>query len=242
MADAGAARIKALIDTPSTTLGTAAKKLSAGLAAATVDNDRFSGQVATASDARGSRRTLIKGAAVATAVLPFAPGATTYAANRVRHKLATDYCLGCFAAVTKQNQSGAFLKACLETSPKRTLLAPKGGKGGGGSKGGKGGKKPPKTPEAVKPAPAAKNTSCEASARQVFLYELELCRKSSLCSKPAPPPEVQPDPVIPGAGVTGCAAGTTKCTDTLCCYGGDACCPCSGDMICCAGVIGCTCC
>lgn len=204
--------------------------------------DRFSKQVATSADARNSRRTVIKGAALATAVLPFAPEATTYAANRVRQNLASNLCLGCFAAVTKQNQSGSFLKVCLETSPKkRSLLAPKGGKGGKG-----GGKKPPKpAPEAMKPAPAAKHLSCEASARQVFLFELDLCRKSSFCAPPTPPPEVTPDPVVPGQGQLSCPSGTTLCAGSLCCYGGDACCGCpgvDGGSICCAGVIGCTCC
>lgn len=197
--------------------------------------DRFSEHVATAADARSSRRTVVKGAVLATAVLPFAPGATTYAANRVRQRVAANTCLLCFSEVTKSNQKGIFLDYCLIHLAKRSLLAPKGKKG----------KKPPKrAPEATKPAPVAKDTSCQARARQQFLYELELCR-TKVCSSPAPPPEVQPSPTIPGAGETACAPGTTKCTDTLCCYGGDACCGCAGaegGRICCAGVIGCTCC
>ncbi|MBS1877876.1 MAG: hypothetical protein JST31_00030 [Actinobacteria bacterium] len=196
--------------------------------------DRFSKHVATAADARSSRRTVVKGAALATAVLPFAPGATTYAANRVRQKLAADTCLLCFSEATKSNQRGTFLNYCLGHQSGRSLLAPKGKKG----------KKPPKQSPAMKPAAAARDTSCQAQARQQFIYELELCR-TKICSNPAPPPEVQPSPTIPGAGETACAAGTTKCTDTLCCYGGDACCVCAnveGGAICCAGVIGCTCC
>jgi hypothetical protein len=202
--------------------------------------DRFSKQVATSADARNSRRTVLKGAAVATAVLPFAPEATTYAANRVRRYLAVDLCLACLAGATKENQTGNLLRVCLATTPKkRSLLAPKGGKGGGGKKGGK---KPPKAPEAMKPAPAAKNTSCEAFAREQFLRDLEVCRTQA-CRTPAPPPEVVPSPTIPGAGETSCPSGTSKCTDTLCCYGGDACCSCGeAGSICCAGVIGCTCC
>ena len=205
--------------------------------------DRFSSHVATTADSRVSRRTLIKGAALATAVLPFAPEATTFAANRTRQAIASDLCLGCFAAITRENQKGNFLKVCEQYAPKQslTLLRPKGNKGGK-----KGGKKPSKpAPEAVPPAKAAKDTSCQAQAREVFLYELNLCRKSSHCSNPAAPPEVQPSPTVPGGGVTVCASGTSKCTDTLCCYGGDACCSCAGvegGSICCAGVIGCTCC
>ncbi|MBS1877877.1 MAG: hypothetical protein JST31_00035 [Actinobacteria bacterium] len=42
MADAGAARIKALIETPSTTLGRAANRLGAGLRAATSDEEAAS--------------------------------------------------------------------------------------------------------------------------------------------------------------------------------------------------------
>ena len=46
-----------------------------------------------------------------------------------------------------------------------------------------------------------------------------------------------------GGGSTDCPSGTTRCSDSLCCYGNDNCCTCkSGDLICCIADVGCDCC
>lgn len=208
--------------------------------------DRFSEGIATGADARTSRRTLIKGAALSTVALPFAPDALAYATNRVNKRVAESECLNCFSYVTKQQ--GQRLAACAAASA-----------GGAASASGrlarlkpKGGGNAPKTPKApkkkeMKPAEAPVEISCQARAELMFLGALETCRVKT-CSLHPPGPAPAPGgggSVTPGGGGSGCSPGTTQCGATLCCYGGDSCCPCTtveGGLICCAAVIGCTCC
>lgn len=97
---------------------------------------------------------------------------------------------------------------------------------------------PPKAP----PIPSAQVINCillrQAQAGQLF----SLCRAGDCKNEGLPPLDVS-DPHPGGPTTSGCAPGTRGCPGTdLCCYGNDACCPCNGDVICCAAVIGCTCC
>ncbi len=72
------------------------------------------------------------------------------------------------------------------------------------------------------------------------------CKRSpSGDNKPAPPKYVIPPGPVPGVpGGFACPDGTFRCalTSTACCFGGDLCCPCQGDFICCIAAVGCACC
>jgi hypothetical protein len=208
--------------------------------------DRFSEGIATAADVRTSRRTLVKGAALATVALPFAPDGLAYATNRVNQRIAESECLNCFSFVTKEQNRR--LAACAAASGGGTagifshaLLRPK---GGGSSPGGS---KPSKKNKTIKPAEAPVEISCQARSELMFLGALETCRVKT-CSLHPPGPAPAPGgggSATPGGGGSGCSPGTTQCGATLGCYGGDSCCPCTtveGGLICCAAVIGCTCC
>ena len=202
--------------------------------------DRMSEQLSAAPEARTTRRVVLKGAALATVAVPLLPEglaqagtyAGTYATNRFVARRAESDCLGCFSRATKKRQET--LDGCppppakLPDRPSRPLNIlgkPKTTK--------------PKKKKVMKPPEAAKTVSCQTKRFFESYAELERCRTET-CRPESPPPS--PPPGNGGSGQ--CPAGTNKCGDTICCFGGDACCPCSaaGGLICCAGVIGCTCC
>jgi hypothetical protein len=201
--------------------------------------DRMAKQFA-ANPPKATRRSMLRGTAVAVAVAPFAPGALTYANNRMKGLDATEDCINCFSRSAKRTQEA--VNKCKAETPKagaRALLKPKGGAAGGGSKGGKGGK----AKKGMKPTEAAKRAACMAKVAKGFLEESDNCLHIECAGlgESSPPPTVLP----PSAG-GGCPSGTTFCAGTLCCYAGDNCCPCTAvpdiGYICCASVIQCDCC
>jgi hypothetical protein len=196
--------------------------------------DRMSRQLA-AVPTRTTRRGALRGAAVAAVVAPFAPGALAYANRRLKAQNSTEDCLNCLSRSAGRTRAAVAL--CKAETPKadRALLRPKGG-GGGGGKGSKGKK-------GMKPTEASRRAACMARAAQRFLGESDNCVKIECAGlgETAPPP-AHP---TPGGGGSTCPSGTTLCSGSLCCYGGDNCCPCAsvdGGMICCAAVIQCSCC
>jgi len=200
--------------------------------------DRMSQQFA-AVPPRTTRRGVLRGTAVAVAVAPFAPGALAYANRRLRAQNSTEDCLNCLSRSAQRTQ--AAVAKCKGETPNATRLAlrPKGG--GGGAKGGKGGK----GKKGMKPTEASKRAACMARVAKTFLEESDNCLKIECAGlgETAPPPA---HPGVEGGEAAGtCPSGTTLCSGTLCCYGGDNCCPCAsvdGGMICCAAVIQCNCC
>lgn len=206
--------------------------------------DRMSKQFA-ANPPKATRRSLLRGTAVAVAVAPFAPGALTYANNRMKALDNTEDCVNCLSRSAKRTQEA--VNRCKAETPKAgaralsgpkagALLKPKGG-GAGGAKGGKGKK-------GMKPTEAAKRAACMAKVAKTFLEESDNCLKVECAGlgETAPPPIVLP----PGSGTEACPAGTKFCAGTLCCYGDDNCCPCTAipgiGYVCCASVIQCDCC
>ncbi len=201
--------------------------------------DRMAKQFAE-NPPKATRRSMLRGTAIAVAVAPFAPGALTYANNRMKALDSTEDCLNCLSRSAKRTQEA--VNRCKQMTPKagaRPLMKPKGG--GGGAKGGKGGKGAKK---GMKPTEAAKRAACMAQTAKTFLEESDNCLKVECAGlgETAPPPVV----VTPGSGGSGCPAGTKFCANTLCCYGADNCCPCNSipevGYVCCASVIGCDCC
>jgi hypothetical protein len=187
--------------------------------------DRVSTQVA-AAPSRTTRRTVLKGATLATLALPFVPDALAQASGshtRTRalpdvEQLDSNFCANCLARVTYDHREEA--KACSRGA--KRLARPKGSAG-----------------KKLKPAAAARRVGCQAKARKGLVKDLLGCRLH-FCKgdeeEPVPNPET---------GHEACPSGTERCGATICCVGGDSCCPCAGTpegLICCAGVIGCTCC
>jgi hypothetical protein len=197
--------------------------------------DRMSKQFAAVPTST-TRRGMFRGAAVAAVVAPFAPGALTYASNRMKALDNTEDCVNCLSRSAGRNQ--ARVNQCKLETPKagRALLKPKGSDGSKG--GGKGGKK-----KGLKPSEAAKRAACMSRAAKSFLEESDNCLKVECAGlgETAPPPIV-----VGGGGGSGCPSGTKLCSGTLCCYGDDNCCPCPSipgiGNICCASVIQCACC
>ncbi len=184
-----------------------------------------------------TRRSMLRGTAVAVAVAPFAPGALTYANNKMKQLDGNEDCVNCLSRSAER--TAARVARCKAETPKagaRLLLKPKGG--GGGSKGGKGGK----GKKGMKPTEAAKRAACMGRTAKNFLEESDNCLKVECAGlgETAPPPiqaEQGPGPA--------CPAGTKLCAGNVCCYGDDNCCPCAsvdGGFICCAAVIQCDCC
>jgi hypothetical protein len=203
--------------------------------------DRLSQQLAIGAETRATRRGVVKGGALAAVTIPLAaPAASeafTYARNRVRARASQNACLDCFAYATKLNNIQMHDCATVPHGPDGSLLPP-GQHATERLARAKPKKKKNKKKKKLRPWEAAGDTACQANARLNFWYNLEQCRTKT-CVPAAPPPSPAPN----GNG-SACSGGTTKCGDTICCYGGDACCPCTaaGGLICCAAVIGCTCC
>jgi hypothetical protein len=178
--------------------------------------DRISREVA--DPAVVSRRTVLKGGLAALA-LPFVPTALSRASGGRTgfQPLDATFCANCLARVDYDHREE--LSSCL-SGGRRRVARPKGA-----------GKK-------LTPAGAARKVGCQAKARRGLARDLLGCRKH-FCSDSEEPAE------NPETGHSSCPGETSKCGATLCCYSGDSCCPCSGTpegLICCAGVIGCTCC
>jgi hypothetical protein len=204
--------------------------------------DRMSKQFAAAPPT-ATRRSMLRGTAVAVAVAPFAPGALAYANRRLKRADSTEDCINCLSR--SAGRTAAAVARCKAETPKaetassrHLLLKPKGGGGSKGSKGGKGGK----AKKGMKPTEAAKRAACMGRAAERFLEESDNCTKIECAGLG----ETAPRPVAPGAGGgSGCPSGTKLCSGSLCCYGEDNCCPCAsvdGGSICCAAVIQCGCC
>jgi hypothetical protein len=222
--------------------------------------DRFSRQMAEpsagANDAvaapagtvGATRRRVLKGATLAAFTLPFAPqlagraaaaGVAGTAATATREhgivqmppgyeqlESTSEFCNNCMAR--SYGKHDYKWKACGASSNPKPFLKPKGGGGGGKKK--------------TTPSKAAKQLACQAKVIKSLDKELQQCRMhfcegdSEPPTPPAPGVEANPNPT--------CPSGTTICSREMCCYGGDACCVCAstGGFICCAGVIGCSCC
>jgi hypothetical protein len=202
--------------------------------------------VAAPSNASSTRRTVLKGATLAAFTLPFAPqlagraaaagvaGAATREGGVVQMpgdyeqlESINEFCSNCMAR--SYGKHDYKWKACGASSNPKPFLKPKGG----------GGKKATKK---ATPSKAAKQLACQAKVIKSLDKELQGCRLH-FCEGDSEPPEPPPPGVEAVANPT-CPSGTTICSDVMCCYGGDACCVCAstGGFICCAGVIGCTCC
>ncbi len=191
--------------------------------------DRISRQLAAAPEVQTTRRRVLKGAGAAvvaapiashaaTAVAaPFASDTATYAKNSIKARQASSGCTNCLL--------GAHNEYVTDNRNIKKFFATYG-------------RKPKLT---AKQAAALNNYL--AGNRRALIQDLNACRTGSLCA---------PSPAPPGTGATGsttCPPGTNPCPGgdvlAICCYGGDACCPCAtvnGGYICCAGVIGCICC
>jgi hypothetical protein len=191
-----------------------------------------------------TRRNVLKGATIAALAFPLAPealgrqavaaaaGTATRSDDVARmppelqpRETISEFCDKCMQR--SYGKHDYLWSKCGPSANTKPFLKPKGGKG-----------KSTKTT----PGKAAKQLACQAKVLKSLDKELQACR-IHFCegdSEPAIPP---PSGATGGESST-CPGGTSKCTETLCCYGGDACCLCAstGDFICCAGVIGCTCC
>jgi hypothetical protein len=199
--------------------------------------DRMSKQFAAARPTT-TRRSMLRGTAVAVAVAPFAPGALTYAKNKVIQLDNTESCVNCLIITARRNQDR--IDRCKGETPNagsRLQLKPKRGGGGKGTKGGKGKK-------GMKPTEGAKRAACMSQSAATFLEESRTCLRID-CGGLG---ENSPKPIVipPGQSPTACPPGTSMCAGTLCCYGDDKCCSCPTlpelGAICCAAVIGCSCC
>ncbi len=173
-------------------------------------------------DLVSTRRGLLKGAAMATAAATVAPALARAAPRPLGRGSAGPACEECIRQALEQNQ--AKVNAC--SGPDARARPGAGGK--------KGAKKYPI------PAQAARRAACRARARKSLGGALQGCAATACESngvEKEQPPEL-------GTHAT-CPEGTSACTKNMCCSAGDACCLCpSGPegYICCAGVIGCTCC
>jgi hypothetical protein len=199
--------------------------------------DRVSKQLA-AVPTETTRRGVLRGAAVAAVVAPFAPGALAHANRRLKAASATEDCVNCLTKAAVKSQEA--VARCKGSAAKGSaLLQPKGGAGAKGGKGGGKGKK------GMKPTEAAKRAACMSKAAKSFLKETTTCARFSCAGLGEnAPPIAHPLPVT-GPESSTCPTGTTLCSGTLCCYGTDNCCPCpsvDGGSICCVAVIQCTCC
>ena len=186
--------------------------------------DRISQGLAAAESPVGgsTRRGLLKGAALASVAVPLvgarsATAAPAAGASTVGPGGVIGECENCLARVN--NKGNELIENCSKAGARR-LARPKGG-----------GKKK------IKASEAARRSACQANARKKLAESLKSCGYF-YCEAP----EAEPVPT-PGGGPT-CPPGTERCTDQLCCYGGDACCPSKYSLegfVCCAGVIGCGC-
>jgi hypothetical protein len=194
--------------------------------------DRMSKQFAAVPTAT-TRRGVLRGAAVAAVVAPFAPGALAHANRRLRAANANEDCVNCLTQAAAKSQE-AVAKCKGEAAKASALLQPKGGAGAKGGKGKKG----------MKPTEAAKRAACMSKAAKSFLKETTTCARFSCAGLgETAPPIAHPLPTT--GSESSCPSGTMLCSGTLCCYGGDNCCPCAavdGGSICCAAVIQCNCC
>jgi hypothetical protein len=194
--------------------------------------DRMSKQFA-AVPTETTRRGILRGAAVAAVVAPFAPGALAHANRRLKAANANEDCVNCLARAAAKSQE-AVAKCKGGGAKASALLQPKGGAGAKGGKGKKG----------MKPTEAAKRAACMSKAAKSFLKETTTCARFSCAGLGEnAPPIAHPLPTT--GSESSCPSGTMRCSGTLCCYGGDNCCPCAavdGGSICCAAVIQCNCC
>jgi hypothetical protein len=187
--------------------------------------DRVSrGMAAVETPVRGStRRDLLKGAALASVAVPLigtpsASAAPAVAPRTVGPGGVIGECENCLARVN--NRGNELIENCSKPGAHR-LARPKGG-----------GKK-----KKIKASEAARRSACQANARNKLAEALRSCGYF-YCEAP----ETEPVPT-PGGGPT-CAPGTKLCSNQLCCYGGDNCCPSKYSpegFVCCADVIGCGC-
>ena len=178
---------------------------------------------AAAGESALDRRGLFKGAA-ATAVLtsPLFGEKAVAAAGRIEARAAQMKCENCLKDEIKDLKKT--LKNC-DKSGNIFGIIPKGKKKG-------------KRPAKARPIPAAEKIACVMKANQIYTFFTNECKKDECRT-----PQGRTNPLAPpGDAQAACPPNTVFCAGTLCCYGGDACCPCQNDWICCAGVIGCTCC
>jgi hypothetical protein len=185
--------------------------------------DRMSKQFA-AVPTETTRRSVLRGTAVAAVVAPFAPGALAHANRWLRGTVAEEACTRCLGEAADE-----LLKATERCMGKKQ----KGGRGGKGAQSKKG----------AKAAESARRISCMSTAAVIYASERLACGRRDCrgSHSPTAPPNVHPGE----EGGSSCPSGTIKCSGTLCCYGNDSCCACAtveGGVICCASVIGCTCC
>jgi hypothetical protein len=212
--------------------------------------DEVASAVATAedgSDAGSTRRTVLKGATLAAFTLPFAPQLAGHAAAAGVAGTATrehgvvqmppgyeqlestsEFCNNCMTR--SYGKHDYKWKACGASSNPKPFLKPKGGGGG------------KKATKKATPSKAAKQLACQAKVLKSLDKELQQCRMH-FCEGDSEPP-TPPTPGVEANPNPTCPSGTSICSREMCCYGGDACCVCAstGGFICCAGVIGCTCC
>jgi hypothetical protein len=181
--------------------------------------DRLSRQLAAAPEVQTTRRGMLKGVGAAAVAAPFASPAVAYAKNSIKGRRAFSVCLNCVTAAHREYVA--------DNRNIKKFFA-------------RYGKKPKLT--AVQSAALA---SYLAGNRSAYIQDVNACRTGPACA-----PSLPPLPPSGGTGTTTCPPGTGACPGggdaiATCCYGGDACCVCgnvSGGYICCAGVIGCTCC
>jgi hypothetical protein len=176
-----------------------------------------------------SRRSAFKGVAVgAFAASALNSPQVARAARHVEAKASESACRGCVFAVADSNNRQVL--NCYKTGGKASRFAKP---------------KPKPAPPPKKPAvPSADTIACILQVHAHTAVLLALCRTKECQNDPLPPIEGNPSSPAPGES-TGCPVGTNNCPGTpLCCYGSDLCCGCAaaGGTICCAGVIGCTCC
>jgi hypothetical protein len=183
-----------------------------------------------AGDAGVSRRGLL----VSTGLAAF--GSTVLAsdsfalqAGKLEARAAQTACEDCLNSEIKDHKKN--LKNCDKTGNIFGIIP------NGPSKG----KKPAKAP----PVPAAKKLACVVKAEAQHAFWMNDCARFK-CRAPGmkqQPPATNPDGT-PVQGGPACAPGTSLCSQVegLCCYGDDACCVCGKTHICCAAVVGCTCC
>jgi hypothetical protein len=194
--------------------------------------DRLSRQLAAAPESQTTRRAVVKGVGAAAVAAPFvsrsaaaaaaplASHAAAYAKNRMTARRASDTCSACLLKAYDNYAGG--IQFCYDL---HTKIATGGGKN-----------------RKATPVSSAGMLRCVSLIRGVLIDDLNVCRTGPACVPPAPP--------LPPAGSSSiCAPGTTNCpgggVTVICCFAGDACCPCgsvNGGWICCAGVIGCSCC
>jgi hypothetical protein len=181
----------------------------------------------TAAEGQGvSRRSAFKGAAAGVfAASALSSPRVARAAAHLEVRAAQESCRGCvYRVVDSENKQ---VHKCVATGGKSSRFVKK--------------KKKPKAP----PIPSAETINCIMGAQLRMVILLDGCRTKD-CPNQGLPPLDGSTPSPGGPTTSGCPPGTTSCSGTqLCCYGGDACCPCAGadgGVICCAAVIGCTCC